>query len=170
MKKQHGNHDAAKRFLFVCYGTLMLYLLFVRGRIVESELSYWQRVALNYNLTPLRTVRNYWDILARPEHYLDKWGAAAIYKEQAKSAVVNLVGNVVMFVPLGMLLPAIWQRLRRFWKTVLLGAGVIVAVEIAQLLSLRGRCDVDDLILNLIGIAAGYVLWRSGSFLHCKRR
>lgn len=169
MKKQRSDRNSVKRFLLIGYGVLMLYLLFVRGRSMESDLSYWQRVALNYNLTPFHTIRNYWDILARPEHYLEKWEAAAIYREQAKSAMVNLVGNVVMFIPLGIFLPAIWQKMRKFWKALPAGAGVIVIIELAQLLSLRGSCDVDDLILNLCGIAAGYVLWRMVHFLRCKR-
>lgn len=169
MKKQRSNHDTAKRLLLVCYGALMLYLLFVRGRSMESALSYWQRVAQNYNLIPFHTIRNYWDILARPEHYLDKWEAAAIYKEQAKFAVVNLVGNVVMFIPLGIFLPTVWKKMQKFWKMLLTGTAVIVAIELTQLLTLRGSCDVDDLILNLCGIAVGYILWRIVHFLRCKR-
>lgn len=170
MKKQHSNHDTTKRLLLVLYGAVMLYLLFVRGRSIVSELPYWQRVAMNCNLTPLHTIRNYWDILARPDHYLDKWEAAAIYREQAKHAIVNLLGNVVMFIPLGCFLPAVWQKLRKFWKSLLTGAAVIISIELTQLLSLRGSCDVDDLILNLVGIAIGYVLWRIVHFARCKRK
>lgn len=169
MKKQRSNHDTLKRLLLVCYGAIMLYLLFVRGRSIESSLSYWERVMLNYNLLPFHTIRNYWDILARPEYYIEKWEAYAIYKAQARAAIVNLVGNVVMFIPLGCFLPTVWEKLRKFWKTVLIGAGAVIAIELTQLLSLRGSCDVDDLILNLCGIAIGYVLWRTVHFIRCRR-
>ena len=169
MRKQRNNHNTLKRLLLVCYGAIMLYLLFVRGRGVESALSYWERVLLNYNLEPFHTIRNYWDILARPEYYLEKWEAYAIYKAQATAAIVNLVGNVVMFVPLGCLLPTVWEKLRKFLMTVLAGAGIIVAIELTQLLTLRGSCDVDDLILNLCGIVVGYVLWRIVHLIRYKR-
>ena len=170
MKNQQRTHDTVKRLLLVCYGAMMLYLLFVRGRSIESELPYWQRIAINYNLVPFSTVWKYWDILARPEYYLEKFVAYAIYKAQAEAAIVNLVGNVVMFIPLGYFLPAIWQKLRKLGKTVLTGAVIIVLIEVAQLLSLRGYCDIDDLILNVLGIMAGYLFWRITFRMRCKRK
>ena len=65
-----------------------------------------------------------------------------------------------MFVPLGIFLPGLWQKLRRFWKTLLLSALIVAAAEIVQMLTLLGSCDVDDLLLNLIGVMLGYGLWK----------
>ena len=67
---------------------------------------------------------------------------------------------MVMFVPLGWLLPAVWERLRAFFKTFFLSAVLICAVEAIQYVTTLGSCDVDDLILNLLGITLGYALWR----------
>ena len=170
MRKRSDNGGKTARLLFVGYGILMLYLLFVRGRSAAEGIPYWQQVADNYSIVPFRTISNYWDILARPEYYLQKWEAGAIYTQQAKFAVVNLVGNIVMFVPLGVFLPTIWEKLRWLWKSVLAAAGAVSAVELVQLLSLRGSCDVDDLILNLCGVAAGYILWRIVHICRCKRK
>ena len=64
-----------------------------------------------------------------------------------------------MFIPLGFCLPWVHARLRRWWKTLLVSAGVILCVELTQLVTLLGHCDVDDLILNLIGVTMGYLLW-----------
>jgi len=160
MKKQEEKNNPIVRLFFVVYCACMLYLLFVRGRAVQSELPYWEQVLQNYNLRPLHTIRNYWDVLARPEHYLDKWGAMAIYREQAKAAIVNLVGNVVLFIPLGVFLPMCFPTLKKFWSVMLTALGALLAVEIGQLLSLRGSCDVDDLILNMAGVLLGFVCWK----------
>ncbi len=170
MKKQHRKNGTVRRLLFVCYGAVMLYLLFVRGRGPVGALSYWEQVAGNYNLTPLHTISNYWDILTRPEYYLEKFGAVSIYRTQARIAVVNLLGNVVMFIPLGFFLPLVWKKLRKLWKSFLTAAGMILLVELVQMLTLRGSCDIDDLILNLCGVVIGYVLWRMVYFLCCKRK
>ena len=159
MKKQHRNNRVVRRILFVCYGAVMLYLLVVRGRGPVGALSYWEQVANNYNLTPFHTISNYWDILTRPEYYLEKFGAGSIYRTQARIAVVNLLGNIVMFVPLGFFLPLVWVRLRKLWKSFLTAVGMILLVELAQLLSLRGSCDVDDLILNLVGMTLGFIFY-----------
>ena len=142
---------------FLLYGVLMLWLLFDRSGTAGAP--YWQQVAENLNLNPFQTVGNYADILLRPDHYLEKWDAA-VYAFQVRHAIINLVGNVVMFVPLGFFVPAVWEKCRGFFRTVFCSAGMIIVVEVAQLFSLRGSCDVDDLILNLVGVVIGHALFR----------
>ena len=158
-KKRIRSQDAAAMLLGL-YGAIMFYLLFIRGRHAVEGVPYWQQVLANYNLTPFHTVGNYWHILTNPEYYLEKWGASSIYRQQARHAFINLVGNVVMFVPLGALLPMAAPKKRRFFPTLLTSGSLILAVEILQLFTLLGSCDVDDLILNLIGVVSGFLLWK----------
>ena len=61
---------------------------------------------------------------------------------------------------MGMLIPTIWPQHRKFYKTLLLAAFAVIAAEILQVLILAGSCDVDDLILNLLGTAMGYPVHR----------
>jgi glycopeptide antibiotics resistance protein len=153
--------------LFLCYGALMVYLLFERSHGLSAGMTYWEQVQANCNFTPWHTVGNYWDILTRPEYYLAKWDAG-VYRYRAVTALINIAGNIVMFVPLGAFLPAVWQNLQRAWKAIPVGSLSIVVVEICQLLTLRGRCDIDDLLLNVIGIVLGYAGWRLVQF--CRRK
>ena len=131
--------------LFALYLLLMGVLLFHRT-VPEGELSYWEQLGRRINLQPLKTIRLFLVLLDHPRFRRD--------------AIVNLVGNVVMFLPLGMLLPRVFQKKPRLWKPLLTAALMILAVEIAQMLTLLGTCDVDDLILNLAGTALGYGLFR----------
>ena len=158
-KKRKKQTDTAA-VLFGIYGLIMIYLLFIRGRHAVEGMPYWEQVLNNYNLTPFHTMGNYWHILTNKAYYLEKWGAESIYRYQARHAFINLAGNVVMFVPLGALLPAANGKLRKFFRTFFACAGLIVAVEVLQLFTLRGSCDVDDLILNMIGVVLGYILWK----------
>lgn len=146
--------------VFLAYGALMLYLLFFRNRTITEGIPYWEQVKNNYNLTFGRTVKNYWDILSRPEYYMEKWEAASVYRAYAQTALVNLVGNVAMFVPFGAFLPAMWPGLQKAWKAIGAGFLWIVGVELLQLFTLLGKCDVDDVVLNMAGILAGYLMWR----------
>ena len=146
--------------VFLAYGALMLYLLFFRDRTVTEGIPYWEQVKNNYNLIPWRTVGNYWDILTRREHYMEKWGAINIYRAQAQAAFINIAGNVAMFVPFGAFLPAMWPRLQKARKAIPVGFLCILGVELLQLFTLLGKCDVDDVLLNMLGIIAGYGLWR----------
>ena len=91
---------------------------------------------------------------------------AALARGLTAGTIVSVAGNVVVFVPVGVLAPAAFTRCRS-WACVLgLGLVVSLALETAQLaVSLAvGRpyrqADVDDLILNVAGTAAGFVLWR----------
>ncbi len=146
------------KVIFGCYILVMLYLMLIRGRDGSLDAPYWQQVQRHLILQPLHTVGNFLDILIRKEYYLEKFGDS--YGFQARQAIINLAGNVVMFVPLGALLPCCAERLRHWWKTMLAAAACIAAVELVQLFSLRGTCDVDDLLLNLWGVAAGWGLWK----------
>ena len=144
MKKRN-----VRLWCFMAYCALMAWLLFGRERY-DAVPDYWQQVASNINPVPLETVvrlvgflvGNYSDALKR-------------------HAMVNLVGNVIMFVPLGFFLPLLWKRFRPVWSCLLWGGMIIVCVELTQLFALVGSCDVDDLLLNLVGIGMGYGLYRA---------
>ena len=69
--------------------------------------------------------------------------------------LVNFVGNILIFLPLGLLPPLLWKKMERLWKAALLGCGVSVCIELTQLLLPRGT-DIDDVWLNTLGAALGY--------------
>lgn len=133
--------------LFMLYSAVMLWLLFDRSGAVEG-LGYWEQVRQSYSLKPFRTILLYWNLLGSSRKIL------------ARLAVINLFGNIIMFVPLGFFLPTIWKKLRKLWRTLLATALMISAIELAQLFTLLGTCDVDDLILNLAGATIGYIIFR----------
>lgn len=67
--------------------------------------------------------------------------------------------NVVMFLPLGFLIPTIWEKLGKLRYILAAGCGFSVLIEVSQILSLRGT-DVDDVIMNTLGAVLGYGLYR----------
>ena len=66
--------------------------------------------------------------------------------------------NVVMFMPLGFLLPYIWTGYRSLSKTALTGFLLSFSIEFAQLATNR-ISDIDDLLMNTLGALSGYGLW-----------
>ena len=135
----------ANTALFIAYGALMLWLLFDRPGYTEG-IPYWEQVTQQLNLIPFRTLRLFAGLLDSG------------VRSHINMAVINLGGNVIMFIPLGFLLPRVFTKLNGFRKVLLITTLIITAVEIIQLLTLVGSCDIDDLILNLIGAAMGYGL------------
>lgn len=130
--------------LFVLYVAALLYLLFLsrlNGAVVGEALSSEQ-----INLKPFVTVLRYVRALRR--------GVIP------RTALANLLGNAVLFLPMGMLLPLLFPAMRKAWRCLLLVLLLPIAVEAAQLLLRCGSCDVDDALLNFLGAAAGYFLIR----------
>lgn len=125
---------------FLLYVAAMVWLLF--GQRWGAEL---QR---SVNLKPFVTVRLYWKLLHGTSESLQL------------HAFINLVGNVVMFIPLGFFQPYLMTKLRSWYKTLLTTTALILLVEIVQYVTCLGSCDIDDLILNLVGAMFGYILWR----------
>lgn len=76
------------------------------------------------------------------------------------SSLSNLLGNIVILVPLGVLLPVMFRHLRRFWLTLPMLALFAVGVEYVQWRTGVGIADVDDSILNFAGAAVGYIITR----------
>ena len=148
------------RVFLALYGALMLWLLFFQSARIPNYGSpaYWQQIQSSLNLTPFHTINNYLHILLNPSYYQSKW-SDAVFAFQTRQAIINLGGNIGMFLPLGILLPWVFPKLRKLWRTALATVVLISTVEILQLFSLLGSCDVDDLILNLVGTILGYGLW-----------
>ena len=80
--------------------------------------------------------------------------------------IQNLAGNVLLFVPLGLLLPLWFRRGRHFFYVTAASGALSLFYEVIQLLFGFGNFDVDDLLLNTIGGMTGYALF----FLFGKRR
>ena len=84
--------------------------------------------------------------------------------DRIRDIIWNVVGNMVMFIPSGIVLPIIYRQLNSFWKVVAAGAVISLCTELLQLPFPSRASDIDDLILNTLGAAVGY-----GIYAACKR-
>lgn len=85
------------------------------------------------NLVPFRTIFEYFT------------------KNDLRQFTVNILGNIVCLMPLGILLPLIWEKQKKPKTFLLTCAATVSAVEILQFITFAGSCDIDDLILNVFG-------------------
>ena len=69
----------------------------------------------------------------------------------------NSILNIILFVPLGFVLPVLWKRFRKLQSTVLFGFSFSLTIELLQMLTYRAT-DVNDLITNTLGTACGFQL------------
>ena len=73
-----------------------------------------------------------------------------------REALLNLIGNTAMFVPLGIVWPAVFKKLNTHGKIIAAGVGATLTIELLQLPFYDRATDIDDLILNSAGYLIGY--------------
>lgn len=98
----------------------------------------------DYNLVPLRQIRGFLNHM------------------QSVHTNVNLWGNILVFIPIGFLIPLLWDMKRPLLGGTLWATGISLFIELFQIVTPR-ISDVDDVILNTLGGllgAAGYLLFR----------
>jgi glycopeptide antibiotics resistance protein len=102
--------------------------------------------------------RNNW----RPQ-LVPVWNLAVNLRDGDRrlATLAGAVGNVVLFVPLGFLLPLLVPRLDRLWRTVGAGFALSAAIELSQAAfpGIR-RPDVNDVLMNTLGTAVGFLAYR----------
>lgn len=80
--------------------------------------------------------------------------------DSKRDLLLNVIGNAAMFIPSGIVLPIVYKQLDSFQKVVLAGAGISLCIEILQLPFRVRATDIDDLILNTLGVIVGYGIYR----------
>ena len=80
--------------------------------------------------------------------------------EFRREALINVIGNTAMFVPLGIIWPRVFRKLDTPGKVIAAGVGFSLCIEILQLPFFDRVSDVDDLLLNSLGFLIGYGLYR----------
>ncbi|MFH7834775.1 VanZ family protein [Bacillus luti] len=119
-------------------------------------------LSLVYRVTQIATV---WDI-SNYETWIRVSQINLTLFDTAGSTTYLL--NIVLFMPLGFLLPTIWLHFRKMKNTVCAGFLFSLAIELNQLLNNR-ITDIDDLFTNTLGAMVGYVLYRVLFKMICKR-
>ena len=87
--------------------------------------------------------------------------------DSKRDLLLNVIGNAAMFIPSGIVLPFVYKRLNSFWKVLLAGIGISLCIEMIQLPFSVRATDIDDLILNTIGVIVGYGIV---TLIRCVRR
>lgn len=128
------------------YALLMIWMLLVRVVGHDGDSSYWSYLKANVNLIPFATIAEYFRRLSA-----ETINPGIVYR--------NLIGNVVLFIPLGMIFPYFVEKCRKLLPCLLYSAVTVAIVEVLQVLLRQGSCDIDDLILNVFGALIGFCIF-----------
>lgn len=140
-EKETHKQRLAGGILLALYLVLLVYFL-LASRLFGRDIGYSEH---RFNLLPFREIVRFYTY----------WKQVGFL-----SAFLNLAGNLVGFIPLGILVPWVSRRMRCWTRIVKLGFLVTLVVETLQLVLKAGIFDVDDIILNTVGTLVGYqIFW-----------
>ena len=72
----------------------------------------------------------------------------------------NTILNIILFIPLGIMLPFLWKKYNTLKATLFFGFSTSLAIELLQILTYRAT-DINDLIVNTVGAVLGYFVFRT---------
>lgn len=137
--------------LFVVYILLLFLVLLFKypTTMVSDTIARWRAgeevVRMEPQLVPFETVVQY----VKNVHSLNDW------------FIKNLACNLIMFIPYGFLIPAFWGNgHHRGLKIVISGCILSIVIEVLQYITAFGQMDIDDVILNTLGVVIGYELFQ----------
>jgi glycopeptide antibiotics resistance protein len=133
-------------FLLIAYLILLFKLIIIKDLPAdESGLDYFDKETRNgfdkANFTPFKTIAYYGTL-----------------QEDLPTGIQNLGGNIILFIPVGFLFTAFLPG-KKFGRVLVYTLLISAVFELVQLFSGYGTCDVDDLLLNVIGGAIGFGIY-----------
>ncbi len=138
-------------FIFIIlYGVVIIYFTLFSDRLGRVDIGTYQ-----YNLVPFNEIRRF--ITYRQN--LSPW-----------AFILNICGNLLVFVPLGFLIPIWYPRNIHWYHVVIYCLSFSLCIELMQLYTRVGVFDVDDLIMNTTGGFIGWILYHITHSLFRKRR
>lgn len=138
---------------------LFIYFLYL-AQMTIFPLNIGIPIERGVNLIPFETIMRFFPIL------LKDGLISSSLRPHLNAGAINIVGNIIVFIPVGALIPQIGRRVRTFKVTILLGFASSLAIEVLQFLFADGRImDIDDLLLNTLGVAIGWVVYKTIRYL-----
>ena len=131
------NKNLIISIVFIVYLLVLCYHLFLSDSLGKRGISDIYR----YNFTLFKEITRYIE---------------NINVIGTRLVILNLAGNVFAFVPFGLFVGYYLRKKKfAFIKTALLGFAFTVLIEGIQLVTKVGICDIDDVVLNTIGVLIG---------------
>ncbi|WP_270182651.1 VanZ family protein [Alkalihalobacillus sp. CinArs1] len=82
--------------------------------------------------------------------------------------IKNIIGNVLLFMPLGFLVPLVHRKCRSVIVITLIGLLISTSIELLQYLAAQRIFDIDDILLNGFGAVVGYGVYKICFFFYKK--
>lgn len=158
-------------FIIGCY---MLYVFIQKQKGHEIHLSF-KKIILTGMLIGYLIVVTLVTLINR-SHFLYEQNASFELFSSYRLAMLefnmrewrNILLNIAMGIPLGILLPCVFQKMKHWWLTYATGLLLTIFIEVTQLVTHRGIFEIDDIFNNTLGCIIGFGFYAIGLALYRK--
>ncbi|MCY6353799.1 VanZ family protein [Clostridium sp. ZS2-4] len=147
-----------KFFRIITYAIFYIYL-FILIKLVLFKFSYCYLLKRVFEYNNLENNIRFANFV--PFETIDLY----IKRGISYASVTNVLGNIVLFFPLGFMLPVLSKKSQGIFKVSFVGFLVSLLLESIQLVTNLGAFDVDDLILNTLGTLIGILAYKVIKFI-----
>ena len=159
MVKKYGYDKSLLKINLIIYFLVYIIMIFnltlfdeLYGRQGLTRIS-WNMEMLNtyfnesFNIIPFRTIKL----------FINGFNNGIVSKHVFYE---NIYGNILAFVPFAFFIPLIFKKINKYYKFLIIMVIIVLQIEILQFITLSGACDIDDVILNLVGSSIAYLIFR----------
>ncbi len=86
-----------------------------------------------------------------------------------KQFIINILGNIILFIPFGFL-GIIFEKLKKLKNILPIFIIAISIIELLQYITNKGFADIDDVIINTIGVAIGFWIYNKVKLTSSSKR
>ena len=139
---------SVNRILFGLYVLILIYIFIVREIRFTWSGWPWSSFLMEFtNLVPFRTMWSYVEMMSQNVINTD-------------TVVRFFAGNLIVFLPMGYLLPALFPSARVWRRMAAYSLLVTFVLECLQILTKSGSLDIDTFLLRTIGATAGFGIYK----------
>lgn len=156
-------------YMLLCSPIIILWRITILNRRNKSKINYFHEIALiafilfliglaSQTIAPDSNVVEKGNINLHLFKVFTQTYHTVFVDHYLSYFLVNFLGNIVIFIPIGFFIPLLWYKGHHMIYTIFIGFSISLFIEIAQLFLPR-RTDIDDVWLNTLGTTLGYILF-----------
>lgn len=113
--------------------------------VIWNKNSLTSYLKYSFNIIPLKTIKLF------TNGYINGYVSFKNFSN-------NIIGNFCAFMPYAIFLPLMFKKMNKYYKFLITMIIIVLFIEIVQFLTVSGSCDIDDLILNVLGSSVIYFI------------
>lgn len=127
---------------------MLAVILFLRPRGIWLDMPLLEYIKYSSNIVPFKTISAYINAIFYGSMNID-------------IPIKNLVGNFILFLPMGIYLPYLTIKMDKIATFSIAIIILVFIIEVVQLVTRIGSFDIDDFILNILGALIGFGIWKT---------